>query len=128
MTAVRHSTSIMRRANELAEVGWAINDVRRLLHDEFGIRPSRQTIYRWIDPDYAERVRERMREHNARRWAPRWRFNLLERATPECRAAFIRRLHDAHVPAPSIAKVCTILFSEPTTRHQVSYLLSKDAS
>lgn len=124
-TAVRHKTDVMARAIELHAAEWKPGQIPRILDHEFGVRPSRDTILRWVDPSYAEKVRTRMRGINTKRWAALWRFNLLERATPECQAAFMRRLDEQDLAATSIAKVCTIVFGEPVSRHRVAKTLGQ---
>lgn len=125
MTSVRHTTETMSRAIELKEAGWRPGEISKLLERELGVRPGRNTILRWTNPTYAERERTRMSRINARRWANRWRFNLLERSTDACRQAFIHRLTAEGVPTSSIAKVCTVLFGEPVSRDAVYRALGK---
>lgn len=127
MSSVRYSTLVVRRAIELDKAGWTRNQIPAVLERELGVRPGRDTVQRWIDPAYAEKVRRRMYGVNARRWAGRWRFNFLARATPACREEFVRRLHAEGVPKQSIAKCCTVVFGEPVSRDQVRTVLGRAA-
>lgn len=124
-TGTRHSTDVMVRAIELRNAGWRPGEIPRILNREFGVCPSRNTIQRWLNPAYAERERLRMKQVNADRWASKWSFNLLARATPDYKVAFIRRLDEEHLAATSIAKVCRVVFDEPWSNYQVLKTLGK---
>jgi hypothetical protein len=98
VTSVRHTTLVVARAVELADVGWTAGQIPGVLDRELGVRPTRETVLRWTNARYAERARVR---------------------------AFIRRLRSEGVPKSSIAKVCTVLFGEPVSRDQVCAVLER---
>lgn len=122
---VRHPAAMMIEARRLhtdSEGALSVPEIGRQLAKAFGVRPTSDTIRRWIDPEYADKSRAR-NIISDRRWRARtgqYAFKLVQggpdmKTTPEYRDAFIRRLRDAGVPRTSIAKVCTVVIPDIAT-------------
>src|SRR5689334_19478820 len=114
-----HPMTVVKRAQELVEIGWSAEATSRILADE-GVTVTPRTNLRWTNPAQAERDRKRSLAIHRRNTRTQSVFRL-RGTTPEYRDEFIRRLDAASVPATSIAKVCSILFDKPMSRHQVTY-------
>ncbi len=126
MTTLRHSGKVVAEARRLhaeSDGAWRGAEIARQLERSHGVKPTRETIMRWIDPEYDERVRERTTQKNRERWAKRWTFALAATATDDYRVAFVKRLRAEGVPKASIAKVCTVVFAERWTRDRVDVVL-----
>jgi hypothetical protein len=119
----RYPVKVAARARELRTLGWSSGRIQRILEQEFGVRPSRQSVLRWADDEYADRVRQQVRAGNLQRWSTMWTFELGgSRPSDEYQEAFIRRLRDQGVPYSSIAKVCNVVFAGRWTEDRVRWL------
>lgn len=126
MSATRYDTRTVLHTKRLREAGWSLRGIQDILHKEFGVRPARDTLKVWTDPKFAERRRADHREKRKTKRAYDWNFALGgPNVTPEYKAAFMARLHEADVPRASIAKVCTVVFGEPWSRDKVKVVLDR---
>jgi hypothetical protein len=127
-TAIRYPARAAARARVLREGGWSSEAIAGFIEREFGARPTRGTVLRWCDPDFAERVDRWRRATNMRANAERWTFRVGgQRPSDEYRTAFVRRLAGEGVSAQAIGKVCGVVFGEPLTRDQVYGLLRRES-
>ena len=67
--ARRYNLTAVRRARSLKDAGWTISQISGLIEREFGSRPSRSTLDRWLHPGRAERHTQRMVRRRAERRA-----------------------------------------------------------
>ncbi len=122
MSAVRHSVVVMRRARELRDAGWAIPRIREILAKEHAVRPSNDTIARWLDPAVAERRAQAAREKRAEvatfgwsGWHP----------SPSWKLGRMRALRAAGVSYAAIAKVMLVDFGDELTEEEVRYAVKR---
>lgn len=83
MATPTYPATLVGRARELHAADWNSTEIARIIARETDGRyqPSRNTVYRWIDPDYAaaERARKRTgRPKRSRRKAWRFVFDRIE--------------------------------------------------
>lgn len=126
MSAVRYDTRTVAEVQRLASVGWSLRRIQSIMEKEHGVRPARDTLKTWTDPEFAEKRRADHRAKKAAKLAESWSFRFPGRCGSDYQEAFIRRLDEAGVPMQSIAKVCTVVFpDEGWTRSRVAYLLGR---
>lgn len=116
MSAVRHSVVVMRRARELREAGWAIPRIRDILEKEHAVRPSKDTITRWLDPAVAERRAQAAREKRAESATFGWSG---WHPSPSWKLGRMRALRDAGVSYAAVAKVMSVDFGDELTEEEV---------
>lgn len=102
---------VVMRARELCEAGWTPTEAARILAEE-GVSVTHHTIRRWVNPESAERVSQRVRDnHRAGRWRRPWTFKLGgNKASAEYQAAFVARLRDEGVTWQNVARCCRVVF------------------
>lgn len=109
MSGIRHNSRAMHLARTLKEGGWSYGSIQDHLEADFGVRPSRATLRRWCDAEYAERRREQNRRDMHERRAAESSFRLMG-SSPDYRAAFVLRLR--HEGVRDIQEVCRVVFGE----------------
>ena len=123
-TSVRHPAKIAARAVEHREAGWPVSQIRVLLNQEFGVKPSADSIKRWTGVTYAAKSRERMAKRHLSDWQGRWQFRLAgPQHTPEYAGAFVRRLRAEGVPVATIARVCRVVLGGQWNERKVRQCL-----
>lgn len=127
MSALRYDTRTVANAQRLADAGWSLRRIQSIMEKEYGVRPARDTLKTWTDPEFAERRRAEHRRKRTKQRVENWNFRMGgSKATREYQEAFICRLDLAGVPMQSIAKVCTVVFPDDGwTRARVAYLLGR---
>lgn len=126
----RYDTSTIVEVKRYAEAGWSQREIRRVMLREHGFAPSFETISKWLNEDYAEKARARVRRSELKVRAQRWSFRLPGRGgvqTKEYQDAFIRRLDQENLASTSIAKVCNVVFGERCTTYRVLKVLGREA-
>lgn len=118
-----YTVATMLRARELRTDGWSHADIARLIEQETGRRPSRDSVRRWTDEKYRERKNAQVAE-SQRVAAARAAGYRLPSDAPEYRAAFILRLRAEGVPWSSIARVCCVVFGGRWSRERVQAMAS----
>jgi hypothetical protein len=115
MSGVRYPARAILRAREHRLAGWSLSDVRRLIGEEFGSAPNRQTVKGWLDPQYATRRRRQQRSGERRRRGVKPN----RRLSADWKAEQIVRLHEAGCSVRSITVVAAVLWGDELTEHQV---------
>jgi hypothetical protein len=110
---------VITRARQLGAAGWNAAKVRQVLSKEFPDHaPTLTTVSRWIDPDYAERQRECVRQGRYRMGADpeshRWGWRR--------RVQRIRELKEIGLRFEDVAKVARLDFGLKLSPRQVERL------
>ena len=108
----RYTMPVIARARQLGKAGWSYSKVRDLLGQEFGVRPSLDTIGCWLSEDYAT-TRRRVQAAARRRYREKlgWSFRL-PGSGPEYRSAFVRLLDEKGLAVRDIGSVCDVVFGD----------------
>jgi hypothetical protein len=65
-TSGPYSSRVIVRARALRDAGWSVQKVRDLIAQEFGRRPTEQTVRGWLDEGYASKRRRLVRTAHRR--------------------------------------------------------------
>lgn len=119
-TQRRYTAAVVARARVLADAGWSVQRVRRLLAKEFGTSvPSWVTVKEWVDEDYAERKRAACRARQ-RDYAIRKRGRSPLRAiSPELALDRMREMYRRGVSLRAIGQVAEMWWGEELSADQV---------
>lgn len=108
----RYSTSVSEQARELAEGGWDLSGIVRVLHRR-GYPVGQRAVERWISADRADRQREHDLASKRRRDARRSGGRFLGRErSPEFKLARIHALRELGLGATSVAKAMRLDFPD----------------
>jgi DNA-binding transcriptional MerR regulator len=107
--------TIVRRVRELREAEWSIAEIQKLVERETGHRPSRNTIWSWLN-EGAEAARRRRRPDPRLKAAT---FAFPGQRSTEWKLGRVRLLHDAGLPCRAIAAVMRCDFGDDLTEHEV---------
>lgn len=124
----RYTSREQVEAIRLREEGeWSVAEIARIMRRR-GFDVSEGAVRMWVDPEHAERQRDRDRQYRRRQRAARSEGRLRgNHSTPEMRAARVRALRVAGLSHSAIVKVMTLDFPEhPLTVDQVRYQLGED--
>lgn len=117
-----HTSATVARAVELHQAGWAPTAIASILERERGVRPSRSSIHRWIDPELAERERRRLRiRERAARQAAGARMLVVD---DDRKLEMLQRLRAQRMSHDAVAKAMRVFFAEPITARQVEHALA----
>jgi hypothetical protein len=109
--------------------GWGVTDLQRYL-ERHGVEVSWWTVKKWIDPEYAERERQRQRvkaRHALRvkRATPIYRLRILDEPALMDR---MRSLRAAELSVAAVAKVLNLDHDLGVTEHEIRNALESGAA
>lgn len=120
-----YPAALMAEARGLHGVGWSAGQIHGVfLRRGLDPCPSVPQLRRWVNDSYAENSRRWAREEIARRRARTATFQLRGQSEEYLRA-FAERLRTEGVARTSIAKVLTVVTSDPWSLNRVRDLLGE---
>jgi hypothetical protein len=114
-----YTSMTIARAREHHRAGWTIEEIRDLVAEELGRRPTWHTVRCWIDPGYAHRLRGRIRRAQRASRERKLGRKPIRNVTPEWEAGRVKELHDGGLAYDAIVVVARLWWGAKLTEHQV---------
>ena len=113
------------RAREHFEAGWKLSEIVRLIEREYGRRPNWRTVKSWVDPEWADRQKEKMRPVERRRRERHGERRPRTDLSDEFKLARMRDLRDRGISYHAIGQVAAVWWGEELNVEQVSSWLGR---
>ncbi|HEU4722006.1 MAG TPA: hypothetical protein VFS59_11640 [Gemmatimonadaceae bacterium] len=127
MSAVRHPVSMMVRAQELRDAGWATTRIGALLAREFGCpAPSVNTIWCWVQPGARDRQTAAQRAQQRRDRAAAASFSFPGRRSPQWKLGRLRALRGQGLSLAAIAGVMRLDFGDELSTAAIREAVEQD--